>query len=435
MRLPIPESTLLLDTRTDVHKFGVQVDAKLFSILTEKLYKNPIRAVIREISCNAVDAHKMVNNPRPFEVYLPNALSPTFKVRDYGPGLSHYSVLKEFNVVGLSTKENDATQIGALGLGCKSPYAYTDSFTVVSYQGGVARTYNALMDAGKEPDIGLTSEIPTDEPDGLEVTFPVASQDFETFRREAESVFLTFFDNRPIVYGAELAFPGLVELSEDILWQPIDTSAKFFAVQGGIAYPVVSSMVKLPDGLKGVFYFLCPMESISFTPSREEMTDTEDNVRTVQGFFERLEGVIRTQIRQQVQQASSEAYLKSCFQGWNIGAFVKSLPVASKNHTWVIEAIKERFPTFSSSSTLRLSISKDDLEASETTIRRRYKGKVGHIFEDSEHCPDGNGKIQSVFRLFLSVANWEPAKTVGVVLVDSTKEPLSAPTIAKLGGG
>ena len=42
--------------------FQMQMNAKMFSILTDKLYQNKEGAVIRELSANARDAHVAAGN-------------------------------------------------------------------------------------------------------------------------------------------------------------------------------------------------------------------------------------------------------------------------------------------------------------------------------------------------------------------------------------
>ncbi|MGZ7144954.1 hypothetical protein ACXWOO_11340, partial [Streptococcus pyogenes] len=57
-----------------------------------------------------------------------------------------------YNSYFASTKAESNDFIGALGLGSKSPFSYTKSFTIVSYHEGEARGYMAVMNNG-EPDI------------------------------------------------------------------------------------------------------------------------------------------------------------------------------------------------------------------------------------------------------------------------------------------
>ena len=67
--------------------YTIEATPTAFSILSDQLYSNKIRAVIRELSTNAYDSHVDAGNgDKPFEVHLPSNMEPTFSVRDYGTG-------------------------------------------------------------------------------------------------------------------------------------------------------------------------------------------------------------------------------------------------------------------------------------------------------------------------------------------------------------
>jgi HSP90 family molecular chaperone len=44
--------------------FSIEASAKMYNILSSGLYSNKIKAVIRELSCNALDANTDNNNYR-----------------------------------------------------------------------------------------------------------------------------------------------------------------------------------------------------------------------------------------------------------------------------------------------------------------------------------------------------------------------------------
>ena len=70
--------------------YTIDATAKAFSILSDGLYANKIRAVVRELSTNAYDSHIDAGKKDvPFEVHLPNSMEPHFSIRDFGTGLSH----------------------------------------------------------------------------------------------------------------------------------------------------------------------------------------------------------------------------------------------------------------------------------------------------------------------------------------------------------
>ena len=61
-------------------KFTIQASPKAFMILSDKLYKNKIRAVVRELTTNWIDAH-ILNGKQdvPCEIKCPNKLDPTYR--------------------------------------------------------------------------------------------------------------------------------------------------------------------------------------------------------------------------------------------------------------------------------------------------------------------------------------------------------------------
>ena len=59
-----------------------------------------------------------------FEVELPTELSPVFRVRDYGRGLSHADRTGIYTKLYASTKRESDQELGGWGLGRFSPFAY-----------------------------------------------------------------------------------------------------------------------------------------------------------------------------------------------------------------------------------------------------------------------------------------------------------------------
>lgn len=176
-------------------QFNIQNSAIMFETLSSRIYTDPIRAVIRELSCNAFDAHVMSGKPeKPFIVTLPTNFDPSFKIRDFGPGMDHDQIMYLYCTYGASNKNARNDAIGAFGLGSKSPFAYffkngkAGGFAVISYQQGTARTYAAFIDSGF-PKVELQSETETTEPDGLEVVFPVEQRDVWEFENKAKVAF------------------------------------------------------------------------------------------------------------------------------------------------------------------------------------------------------------------------------------------------------
>ena len=179
--------------------FTIKANSKAFHTLISGLYADKIQSITREIWSNALDSHIAAGCPNiPFEVTFPSIFEPTFRVRDYGVGLAHKDVMGLYTTVFESTKENTNSQVGSFGLGSKSPFAYTDTFSVISVKNGEKNYYTALLNEDRIPTIThLHSEI-VDEPNGVEVSFPVHKGDVHAFREAANKVSLGF-DVKPIV--------------------------------------------------------------------------------------------------------------------------------------------------------------------------------------------------------------------------------------------
>ncbi len=131
---------------TESGDFRIKTTAAAFQLLSSGLYSNKIRAVVRELSCNALDAHVSAGkDSTPIEVKIPNRLDSQFYVKDQGPGLSHEQIMHMYTTYFDSTKQETNELIGGFGVGSKSPFSYTDSFSVESRHGGKRRLYTAFI--------------------------------------------------------------------------------------------------------------------------------------------------------------------------------------------------------------------------------------------------------------------------------------------------
>lgn len=257
-------ATLKQSQNFDSVSFGIKREglAHIFNVLRNQLYSDKVGAVIREYSANAIDAQvESGNQNRPIEVTLPNPLNMHFKVRDYGLGLSETQVRDIYANYGESTKRGTNEQIGQLGLGSKSGFAYGDNFLIRSFQNGTVTSYNAFIDPSQIGQIAKLHSEPTNEQDGIEIEVPVNGEDIELFRKKAQSIY-RYFKIKPNVKGnkdfkinsEEIYFQGsdfkFVSLDNDSL---VDYGAA--ALMGNIAYPIDAGKVNWGDeaALSSVF--------------------------------------------------------------------------------------------------------------------------------------------------------------------------------------
>jgi hypothetical protein len=277
-------------------------NVKLMLILSDGTYSDKILAPIRELSCNAWDAHIEAGTEyKPFDVTLPNVLEPTFKVRDYGPGLCHEHVMKLYTTYGKSTKDESNDFIGGFGIGSKSPFAYSDAFTVISWHGGIKRVYAATFDRIVPPKISLLHEEKSSEHTGLEVSFPVKSSDFNHVKDKVKNA-LQYFPIKPVVKGDKyFEWPITEVLQSGKDWwipkQSYSRDAKVIFVQGNVAYPCMSSVLlpffdvnerHLRDFVSSRMVIKFPIGALDVAASREELSYDE---RTVANIKSRIEEV------------------------------------------------------------------------------------------------------------------------------------------------
>jgi len=192
----------------EVQAFKIKTSPAAFKMLSSGLYSDKVLAVLREIGCNAHDAHVAAGKPdTPFEVKLPNVVDTQFYIKDHGTGLSHEDVMEMYTSYFSSTKQGSNDFTGAFGLGSKSPFSYTDSFTITSCHGGKQRTYSAHLVNGS-PTIAKMGECnaSADWQTGLQVGFPVKPADFAEFKQKAEAVY-KFFRVVPQITGSSQIEP------------------------------------------------------------------------------------------------------------------------------------------------------------------------------------------------------------------------------------
>lgn len=284
-------------------KFTIQASPKAFMILSDKLYKNKIRAVVRELTTNWIDAH-ILNGKQdvPCEIKCPNKLDPRFIIRDFGPGMSDFQIRGNDEEPGLynsyfaSTKADSNDFIGALGLGSKSPFSYTKSFTIVSYYEGEARGYMATIGGG-EPDIRplFVEPMKEGESTGIEITVPVRVEDVEKFAYEIAYV-MRPMPVKPIITGANIqidSFPQDVEWFHSTNGFGKDSKG-LYAVYGKIVYPIDKF-----EGLEcswllnryGYVYINFPLGELDITPSREELSLDETTIENIKARVNHLEAI------------------------------------------------------------------------------------------------------------------------------------------------
>lgn len=270
-------------------KFKIAVNNKAFKVLIDKLYSDKIQSIIRELSTNAYDSHIMAGcAERPFDVTLPTSLNPVFSIRDYGVSLSHEKIMTMYVTLFESDKDESNDQVGAFGLGSKSPFSYTDSFSVIAYLDGLKRSYIVGYDSEGIPNITHISTEDSDAERGFEVSFPVKYEDSSAFRDAATTVY-RYFDVKP---NCGIAFDGFTPTLAHGNWKLYNKktySRSVWVRQGCVAYPVTDkSLTDILSGLNTDIVIDVPIGSVSVTPSRESLSIDPETKRFLDSEFRRI---------------------------------------------------------------------------------------------------------------------------------------------------
>jgi hypothetical protein len=274
--------------------FTIAANAKAFRVLIDGLYSDKVQSIIRELCSNAFDAHCAAGKEDvPFEVTLPSRFESTFMVRDFGTSLSHDDVMSLYTTIFSSTKEDTNAEIGKFGLGSKSPFAYTDAFTVRAIDNGVARSYTAFVAGDGVPQIAKIGEAQTDEPQGFEVSFAAQASDVPAFRSALAEVGLGF-DLKPIVHSSTpMIWPEYeVVASKPGSWKMLTWTCgagrgQARARQGCVIYPIDAAAISgLTSNqlslLRSPLFIEFPIGEVDVTPSRESLSydpATQENIR------------------------------------------------------------------------------------------------------------------------------------------------------------
>jgi hypothetical protein len=265
--------------------FKIKASAKAFKILSSGLYSDKTKAILRELGTNAADAQVMAGKEdRKFLVHLPNFLEPWLTVRDYGTGLSAEDIEGIYTTYFDSDKTRNNNVTGCLGLGSKSPFSYTDNFSVVSYFNGKKLTYTAFMNEHGLPAVAKLGEEDTQEENGLEVMFPVDSRDFNAFIEKAHDVY-RYFTVRPEITGATVKFDDVAPDYSGANWKLFrsDKGRTHQLVMGNVAYPLNLHEAGCKHNL---FYTVsieihCSIGQAEMTASRESLEYTDLTKETI----------------------------------------------------------------------------------------------------------------------------------------------------------
>ena len=274
-------------------------NSAFFHMLSSTLYSNQKEAVVREVVCNAYDAHIEAGVDLPIEITLNNGV---FVVRDFGKGIHRDMIGPIYGTYGESTKKHDGKQTGGFGLGSKAPWAYTEHFQVTSEHDGVKTIYNmnrSSADAQGKPGITPIVTIPTTG-SGLTVEVAVDPDDEEDFEQIINRIVINggikAKVNGELIQALDYPSDASFMLTEDI-YSPLYQRQRILMKYGNVLYPVpaeheaIRSLSQQVTNLlstlshRWFLVLLAQPHSISVTPSRESLSMQEHTIKTVQALL------------------------------------------------------------------------------------------------------------------------------------------------------
>lgn len=281
--------------------FSIKNSPIAFEILSSKLYSDANMAVVRELLCNAYDSHKACGKQDvPIHVQLPSYINKNFIIRDYGLGLSKEDVIDLYTTFFHSTKADSNDFTGCFGLGSKTPFSYTDAFTVVSYWNGIKYSFVAAKKDGY-PNIYCINEEDTDECNGLQISIPVKDGEDFVFKNNLRA-YLKFVDE--VIVTADIERPKKILSINNVSLYPSTNSDAYsyygleylFIKQGQSTYKISNDLSKFKDikalaSLSKIADVLIevPIGTFPVTPNREQLS-YNDKV------YKDLEKVLKTAI-------------------------------------------------------------------------------------------------------------------------------------------
>jgi hypothetical protein len=250
---PISTTTTQIDTLPGrEYQFSISPANAAFVMRSmADLYSNRELACIREYSTNARDAHIEAGKADvPIEVTLPTLLNPTFRIRDFGPGMNEYQLGEVYTQFGESTKRDSDDYNGMLGFGSKSAVAYTNTFTITSVQNGIKNvaviTRTEDSDGGYIISLKIVLTVRTTEPSGTVVEIPVHNH--SEFSRKAHDFYRYWKPGTVLVDNVTPEWHVGAKMAEGLYMTASGGTSQ--VVLNGVAYPIVNSDYLFKSGMR-----------------------------------------------------------------------------------------------------------------------------------------------------------------------------------------
>lgn len=320
--------------------FTIKASPLAFDILSSKLYADPVLAIVRELLTNAYDSQKAAGNEdAPIKVHLPDYEENFLSFRDYGLGLSKEDILTIYTSFFNSTKSTNNDYTGCFGLGSKTPFSYTSSFSVNSYFNGTKYYYLAIKKDGS-PNIYCIKEEPTDEPNGLEIIIPLKEADkYNNNFSTAINDYLSFIPeikvdcnrtiNKPTYYGSikNIHFYSR-GAGKSIIY--IKQGQNVYAIDYNY-YNINNSNININHNY--LIVVEVPIGTLGITPSRESLSKDENNINKIAYIMDIVEKDIHKYILDNYNNNNNDNIIINCLSNMLVSAINKKYNLKHKIHS------------------------------------------------------------------------------------------------------
>ena len=273
------------------HEMTVDDSAVLFYLLSESLYREPLKAAAREIITNASDAHIENNVSKPIDVYL----EPTqLIIHDFGGGIPHDIFFDIYGKLGKSTKVGSDNLTGGMGIGKLAPLAYTETFIVENTHKGKTTTYSISRGSDKTSGRHTIDTLMVldkeDAQDGMRVTIPLdLSQEYLSVLCDSikQLLYLGNINSNFTAYNGGFShFPSLK--TEGTFLVKRNNCKKSYIKYGNNIYTCNTDIGKFAPNLDkvlrtnnlSVIINIAP-GTLPITPNREEYISNDQSTNTI----------------------------------------------------------------------------------------------------------------------------------------------------------
>lgn len=287
--------------------------------LIKNLYKYPISAVVKELASNLRDTMIEVGNPNGeviIELVEENKLlgnSACIKFQDFGSGFSPEKFNNIYRNLGESTKKQSNDYNGSFGAGSKTPFAYTETYTIETVHNNIKYVYIGI-DNGTKFVYNLLSKEEVNMPNQTIVVVPIKSKNDLTEFENAVSDKIVFMKNIKFIGFKQPEFIITYEDDDILVFNSNDIGKRLQILAGEVQYPINFQALGLES-----HYYNNPYNNISMclkfkigelqpTLSREDFNYTEDTKKKIHAKLNKARKILKTQI--ELELSKEQDYIK-----------------------------------------------------------------------------------------------------------------------------